>query len=101
MANCTCKFNAELDRNHRPWCKIWPPHQRENKLMDEVNNQIDKKMGVAQKWAEALVEKLELKTKVELLEKERDMLGREADRLRRDYANLMAATRDCTCKKKT
>lgn len=93
MRKCNCGFTEELDRDHRSWCSIYTVHSRVRRLREEVGNQIDSKMEIAQEWANALVELQGLKIQIENVSKERDILGREADRLRKDFADQFERSR--------
>lgn len=93
MRTCTCNYTEELDRDHRTWCGIWTKSERIRRLREEVSDQIDSKMGIAQNWAGALVEICSLKGQIENVSKERDMLGRDADRLRKDFAEQFERSR--------
>jgi frataxin-like iron-binding protein CyaY len=89
MGNCDCTFNMELDRDHQPWCRSRSDRERIRLLREAVSDQIDKKMDIAQKWAESMVELAGARMQIACLEKERDMLGRESDRLARDYSEQL------------
>lgn len=93
MRKCNCGLTEEMDRDHRSWCSIYTVHSRVRRLREEVDTQIDKKMQVAQEWANTLVEVAGLRIQVENLKKERDMLGRESDRLRKDFADQFEQSR--------
>lgn len=89
MVACDCVFNAELDRQHKPWCRSRSDRERLRLLREALSEQIDSKIDIAQKWGNALVDLLAARQQIECLEKERDMLGRESDRLRKDYSEQL------------